>query len=80
MADRLPEDTDLNWRAQLQGYRCLFVPQARVYHRISATGGGIRPSYYCGRNFLLVLASDVPGPLLRHATGEPSRASRAPSC
>ena len=59
------EDTDLNWRAQLQGYRCRYVPQARVYHRVSATGGGVRPSYHCGRNFLLVLASDVPGPLLR---------------
>jgi GT2 family glycosyltransferase len=59
------EDTDLNWRAQLLGYRCRYEPRARVYHRVSATGGGIRPSYYCGRNFLLVLASDVPGPLLR---------------
>jgi GT2 family glycosyltransferase len=59
------EDTDLNWRAQLRGYRCRYVPQARVYHQVSASGGGIRPSYYCGRNFLLVLASDVPGPLLR---------------
>ncbi len=59
------EDTDLSWRAQLQGFRCRYVPDARVYHRVSATGGGIRPSYYCGRNFLLVLASDVPGPLLR---------------
>jgi GT2 family glycosyltransferase len=59
------EDTDFNWRAQLAGYRCRYVPQARVYHRVSATGGGIRPSYYCGRNFLLVLASDVPDALLR---------------
>ncbi len=59
------EDVDLSWRAQLRGYRCQFVPAARVYHQVSASGGGIRPSYYCGRNFLLVLASDVPGPLLR---------------
>jgi GT2 family glycosyltransferase len=59
------EDTDLSWRAQLRGYRCLFVPQARVYHHIGASGGGIRPSYFCGRNFVLVLARDVPGPLLR---------------
>ncbi|HEX2037714.1 MAG TPA: glycosyltransferase family 2 protein [Chloroflexota bacterium] len=59
------EDVDLSWRAQLRGYRCLFVPAARVYHHVSASGGGVRPSYYCGRNFLLVLASDVPGDLLR---------------
>jgi GT2 family glycosyltransferase len=59
------EDVDLSWRAQLRGWRCRFVPEARVYHHVSASGGGVRPSYYCGRNFLLVLASDVPAPLLR---------------
>jgi GT2 family glycosyltransferase len=59
------EDVDLNWRAQLAGHRCLFVPTARVYHRLSATGAGPFASYYCGRNFILVLAKDVPGPLLR---------------
>ncbi len=61
------EDVDLNWRAQLAGYRCLFVPSARVYHKLSATGAGPFASYYCGRNFILVLARDVPGPILaRH--------------
>jgi GT2 family glycosyltransferase len=59
------EDTDLSWRLQLLGYGCRYVPEARVYHMVSASGGGVRPSYYCGRNFLLVLASDVPGELLR---------------
>src|SRR5206468_12982111 len=34
------EDVDLAFRAQLAGYRCRFVPEARVYHRLSATGGG----------------------------------------
>jgi GT2 family glycosyltransferase len=59
------EDVDLSFRAQLAGYRCRFVPTARVYHRISATGGGPLSSYYTGRNFLLVLAKNMPGPLLR---------------
>jgi GT2 family glycosyltransferase len=59
------EDVDLSWRLQLLGYRCQYVPKARVYHMVSASGGGVRPSYYCGRNFPLVLASDVPGELLR---------------
>ena len=59
------EDIDLSWRAQLLGYRCRFVPEARVYHHVSATGGQVRPSYWCGRNFLLVLARDMPAPLLR---------------
>lgn len=31
------EDVDLSWRAQLAGYRCLYVPQAIVYHMGGAT-------------------------------------------
>jgi GT2 family glycosyltransferase len=59
------EDVDLAFRAQLLGYRCIYVPTAVVYHRLSATGGGPLASYYCGRNFLRVIAKDMPGPLLR---------------
>ena len=59
------EDVDLNWRAQLAGYRSVFAPAARVYHHLSATGGGPLASYYTARNFLLLLAKDVPRPLLR---------------
>lgn len=59
------EDVDLSFRAQLAGYRCLFVPTAKVYHRLSATGGGPMASYYCGRNFILVLAKNMPGSLIR---------------
>jgi GT2 family glycosyltransferase len=58
------EDVDLAWRANLLGYRCRYVPEARIRHRISATAGQVRSSYWCGRNFLLVLARDVPGPIL----------------
>lgn len=59
------EDVDLAFRGQLLGYRCVFVPTAIVYHMLSATGGGPIASYYCGRNFLRVIARDMPGPLLR---------------
>jgi GT2 family glycosyltransferase len=59
------EDVDLAFRSQLMGYRCVFVPSAVVYHMLSATGGGPTASYYCGRNFLRVIARDMPGPLLR---------------
>ncbi len=55
------EDVDLSWRANLRGYRCLYVPEARVLHHVSATGGGALASYYCGRNFLYVAVKDVPG-------------------
>lgn len=64
------EDVDLNFRAQLAGYRCVFVPEARIYHRLSATGGGPLASYLCGRNFINVIAKDVPGPFLRRFGGQ----------
>lgn len=59
------EDVDLNLRARLRGLRTVFVPQAVVYHRLSATGGGKLASYYCGRNFILVWAKNMPGALIR---------------
>jgi GT2 family glycosyltransferase len=60
------EDADLNWRAQLAGYRVVFAPQAVVYHHLSATGGGVIASFYTGRNTLFVLAKDLPGSIFRH--------------
>jgi GT2 family glycosyltransferase len=59
------EDVDLNWRAQLAGYRTVFAPKAAVYHHLSATGGGVIASYFTGRNTLFVLAKNLPGPLFR---------------
>ena len=55
------EDVDLAFRAQLRGYRCIYAPKAVVRHRLSATGGGPLASYHCGRNFLWILARDLPG-------------------
>ncbi len=61
------EDVDLSFRAQLAGFQCIFVPSARVYHRLSATGGGPLASYLCGRNFITVLLKNMPARLLvRH--------------
>jgi GT2 family glycosyltransferase len=59
------EDVDLNLRARLRGHACVFAPRARVYHRLSATGSGPFASYYCGRNFVYVLAKDVPDRIVR---------------
>jgi GT2 family glycosyltransferase len=59
------EDVDLNWRAQLAGWRCWYTPEAIVYHKLSATGGGSIASYYTGRNTLWVIAKNYPGDLLR---------------
>lgn len=59
------EDVDLAWRLQLAGWRAVFAPQARLYHHLSATGGGALASFYVGRNTLWVIAKDMPGPLIR---------------
>jgi len=59
------EDVDLNWRAQLAGWQCIYVPRAIVYHKVSATGGGPLSSYHVGRNVLWVLARDYPTALWR---------------
>jgi GT2 family glycosyltransferase len=54
------EDVDLNLRARLLGHRTVYVPTARVRHRLSATGGGPLSSYYVGRNTIYVIAKDLP--------------------
>jgi GT2 family glycosyltransferase len=62
------EDADFAFRAQLLGYSARFVPGARAYHQLSATGGGALASYYVGRNTLWMIAKNMPTRLLiRHA-------------
>lgn len=63
------EDVDLGWRAQLAGWRCLYTPEAIVYHHLSATGGGVTASYYDGRNSIFILAKNYPGTLWRRYGG-----------
>ncbi len=59
------EDVDLGWRMQLCGWKTVFAPGARVFHHLSATGGGVTASYYTGRNTLWTIARNMPGPILR---------------
>jgi GT2 family glycosyltransferase len=59
------EDTDFAFRAQLLGQEALFVPDARVYHHLSATGGGELASFYVGRNTIWMLAKNMPRHVLR---------------
>lgn len=59
------EDLDLAWRAQLAGWRCIYVPRAVVYHKLKATGGGVTASFYDGRNLIYLLVKDYPGDLWR---------------
>jgi GT2 family glycosyltransferase len=59
------EDVDLAWRLQLLGWEAAFAPDARLYHHLSATGGGTLASYYTGRNTIWVIAKDMPTGLVR---------------
>ncbi len=59
------EDVDLAWRAQLAGWRCLYTPQAVVYHKLKASGGGVTASFYDGRNRLYTLFKNYPSDLWR---------------
>ena len=56
------EDTDLNFRAQLMGYKCLYVPKAIVYHKVSATAGRQSPQrlYWSHRNHWYTLIKNLP--------------------
>ncbi len=54
------EDVDLDWRAQLAGHRCRYVPDAIVRHRLSATAGGVVASYLVARNRPLVAVMNLP--------------------
>jgi len=58
------EDTDLAWRARLMGWRCLYVPAARVYHAHSATSrqGSPFKRYLLARNGLWTIVKNYPSP------------------
>ncbi len=61
------EDFDLSFRAQLMGYRCVYVPSAVVYHKVGATVGvgltSAAQQYRFHRNRLYVLIKNLPAAL-----------------
>jgi GT2 family glycosyltransferase len=60
------EDGDLSFRAQLAGYRCLYVPDAVVYHVGSASTGGKRSALNTRlgtQNGINVLVKNLPATL-----------------
>jgi hypothetical protein len=66
------EDADLSWRAQLLGWRCLYVPQAVGYHVRSVFPGNRRSvpadvNRHCVQNRFLMRIKNATWPLyLRH--------------
>ncbi len=56
------EDTDLNFRAQLMGWKCVYVPESVVFHKVSMTRKLRSQSqvYYKIRNTDFVLIINMP--------------------
>ena len=64
------EDTDLNFRAQLAGWKCVYVPGAVVHHVSNATAGRLSDThvYYHTRNLEFVWLKNMPlGLMVRFA-------------
>lgn len=57
------EETDWCVRATKAGWRILYVPSARLWHKVSAAMGTTSPAtdYYMNRNVLLFLAKNLSG-------------------
>jgi GT2 family glycosyltransferase len=62
----LYEDVDLSFRAQLKGYKCLYVPEALVYHKGSSSivHDSSRSVYYGHRNLEWAYIQNMPSRLL----------------
>jgi GT2 family glycosyltransferase len=56
------EDVDLSFRAQLAGWKCVYVPEAIVHHRMNATAGRLSDLhvYYHTRNLEFVWLKNMP--------------------
>lgn len=57
------EDVDLSFRAQLAGYKILYIPRAVVYHRINATSRRMKNgfmTYQSFKNMPMVLLKNLP--------------------
>ena len=63
----LYEDVDLSFRAQLRNYRCLYVPEAKVYHKASSSivHDSSTSVYYSHRNLEWVYVKNMPARLIR---------------
>lgn len=60
------EDSDLGFRARLCGWRCLFIPNAKVYHMYSATAGKYsqKKAFLVERNRIWLAIKLYPLPIL----------------
>jgi GT2 family glycosyltransferase len=56
------EDVDLSFRAQIAGWKCIYVPSAIVYHKLNTTAGKLSDLhvYYHTRNLEFVWVKNTP--------------------
>jgi GT2 family glycosyltransferase len=59
------EDSDLNFRARLAGFKCVYVPEAVIIHRLHGTLGRLSKTYvfYGQRNMEYLYFKNMPGRL-----------------
>lgn len=58
------EDSDLSFRAREAGFKLLLVPQAKVWHKVAQSSGGIdspNERYWMGRGSVIFFAKHVRG-------------------
>jgi GT2 family glycosyltransferase len=60
------DETDMGWRAQTAGWKCIYNPKAVVYHFHSASSGSYSPfkAFLVERNRIWVALKSFPLPLL----------------
>jgi GT2 family glycosyltransferase len=59
------EDVDFGLRANMRGWRCLYVPKAQVWHRGRQTSRPDLTQYFVARNTLFLVLSGFPDLLIR---------------
>jgi GT2 family glycosyltransferase len=66
------EDTDLNFRAHLYGWKVLYAPEAIVYHKVRSTIGKMSDTavYYSLRNSEFVRIKNIPFGVIQRCLAE----------
>lgn len=61
------EDIDLNWRAQIRGWKCLYAPKAIAYHVRTKSASSKNTKMHCFKNrYLMMLKNDSLKDLIKH--------------
>lgn len=73
------EETDWCYRAKKIGHKCIFVPEAKLWHKVSSSFGGADSplvGYFMQRNRLLWIKKHLPRQVINHLHKENLRTLR----